>query len=162
MIQLLLITIFFSLLFFVPVEIYLSPVETHCSNIDYFPANIDEKASADDAMTRLHLSRSVIALFVLRYVNSAVFANKHDLSFWLIRVVLQFYFSILRILDRTFWLLETISGRYHSYRDFDVGYLSSGGRSDGTLAHCGVLWEGKGGWRGVLSVMDTSKNFFHF
>jgi len=51
------------------VEIYLSPVETHCSNIDYFPANIDDKASADDAMTRLHLARSVIALFILSFVS---------------------------------------------------------------------------------------------
>lgn len=48
------------------VEIYLSPVETHCSNIDYFPANIEDKVSGDDAMTRLHLARSVIALFILR------------------------------------------------------------------------------------------------
>jgi hypothetical protein len=53
---------------FFPVEIYLSPVETHCSNIDYFPK--EEKSQtqppSDDSATRFHLSRSVIALFVLR------------------------------------------------------------------------------------------------
>lgn len=49
------------------VEIYLSPVETHCSNIDYFPTTIEgANVSDDDAMTRLHLARSVIALFILR------------------------------------------------------------------------------------------------
>lgn len=48
-------------------EIYLSPVETHCSNVDYFPTTIEgANVSDDDAMTRLHLARSVIALFILR------------------------------------------------------------------------------------------------
>lgn len=58
---------FFSL-FIAIVEIYLSPVETHCSNIDYFPSSDDEKFTMpnDDATTRLHLARSSVALFILR------------------------------------------------------------------------------------------------
>lgn len=50
------------------VEIYLSPVETHCSNVDYFPDNDYDKLSQpnDDATTRLHLARSSVALFILR------------------------------------------------------------------------------------------------
>lgn len=56
--------------FAVAVEIYLSPVETHCSNVDYFPDMDDEKLQPnDDAITRLHLARSCVALFVLRWVN---------------------------------------------------------------------------------------------
>lgn len=53
------------------VEIYLSPVETHCSNVDYFPDLDDEKALQpnDDAITRLHLARSCVALFILRWVT---------------------------------------------------------------------------------------------
>lgn len=57
----------FSLLF--TVETYLSPVETHCSNVDYFPNNDDEKLTQqpnDDAVARLHLARSCVALFILR------------------------------------------------------------------------------------------------
>ncbi|XP_058128911.1 transmembrane protein 235 [Anopheles ziemanni] len=53
------------------VQIYLSPVETHCSNIDYFPAAEEQKESdsfTDDIMTRLHLARSVIAAFILSFV----------------------------------------------------------------------------------------------
>ncbi|KFB38201.1 hypothetical protein ZHAS_00005514 [Anopheles sinensis] len=52
-------------------QIYLSPVETHCSNIDYFPAAEEQKESdsfTDDIMTRLHLARSVIAAFILSFV----------------------------------------------------------------------------------------------
>lgn len=56
--------------FVAAVEIYLSPVETHCSNVDYFPDMDDEKLQPnDDAITRLHLARSCVALFVLRWVN---------------------------------------------------------------------------------------------
>lgn len=53
------------------VEIYLSPVETHCSNVDYFPDMDDEKTLQpnDDAITRLHLARSCVALFVLSFVS---------------------------------------------------------------------------------------------
>lgn len=59
------------------VEIYLSPVETHCSNIDYFPNNNDDKppTSNDDSTARLHLARSCIALFILSFL--AVFC-----AFW--------------------------------------------------------------------------------
>lgn len=52
------------------VEIYLSPVETHCSNIDYFPDTPDDKLSPnDDSTARLHLARSCIALFILSFVT---------------------------------------------------------------------------------------------
>ncbi|KAG4068711.1 hypothetical protein HA402_002402 [Bradysia odoriphaga] len=59
------------------VDIYLSPVETHCSNIDYFPNNNDDKppTSNDDSTARLHLARSCIALFILSFL--AVFC-----AFW--------------------------------------------------------------------------------
>lgn len=38
----------------IPVEIYLSPVETHCSNVDYFipDENNETKGLSDDAMNR--------------------------------------------------------------------------------------------------------------
>jgi len=48
------------------VEIYLSPIETHCSNIDYFPS-IDNAGDTEEA-TRLHLARGVIALFILSFL----------------------------------------------------------------------------------------------
>ncbi|CRK94799.1 CLUMA_CG008293, isoform A [Clunio marinus] len=47
------------------VELYLSPIETHCSNIDYFPTI--ENGGETEESTRLHLARSVIALFVLSF-----------------------------------------------------------------------------------------------
>ncbi|XP_070491170.1 transmembrane protein 235 [Chironomus tepperi] len=48
------------------VEIYLSPIETHCSNIDYFPS-IDNAGDTEET-TRLHLARGVIALFILSFL----------------------------------------------------------------------------------------------
>lgn len=58
------------------VDIYLSPVETHCSNIDYFPNSNDDKLTPnDDSTARLHLARSCIALFILSFL--AVFC-----AFW--------------------------------------------------------------------------------
>ncbi|CAG9809222.1 unnamed protein product [Chironomus riparius] len=48
------------------VEIYLSPIETHCSNIDYFPS-IDNAGDTEES-TRLHLARGVIALFILSFL----------------------------------------------------------------------------------------------
>lgn len=82
------------------VDIYLSPVETHCSNVDYFPGSAGGHQSAsqttgdrtdasgaaggssgagagdenarlpnDDAMTRLHLARTCVALFVLSFLS---------------------------------------------------------------------------------------------
>jgi hypothetical protein len=40
---------------FVTVETYLSPVETHCNNIDYYLPDVDNvtKQFSDDAMARL-------------------------------------------------------------------------------------------------------------
>lgn len=54
----------------IAVEIYLSPVETHCSNVDYFPDMDDEKLQPnDDAVTRLTLARGCVILFICRWVN---------------------------------------------------------------------------------------------
>lgn len=55
-----------EIIFIFIVEIYLSPIETHCSNIDYFPSDLGSGGLDDaDAITRMHLARSVIALFIL-------------------------------------------------------------------------------------------------
>lgn len=51
------------------VPTYLSPIETHCSNIDYFPQVEDDKISNEDATSRLHLARSCIALFIISFVT---------------------------------------------------------------------------------------------
>ncbi|KAJ1527106.1 hypothetical protein ONE63_008641 [Megalurothrips usitatus] len=52
------------------VETYLSPVETHCHNIDYFIPDVDNqtKLLSEDAMTRLHMGRSMIALFIVAFL----------------------------------------------------------------------------------------------
>ncbi|CAG9584521.1 unnamed protein product [Danaus chrysippus] len=52
------------------VEIYLSPVETHCSNVDYFvpDENNETKGLSDDAMNRLHMARSTVALFIVAFL----------------------------------------------------------------------------------------------
>ncbi|KPJ02674.1 hypothetical protein RR46_09877 [Papilio xuthus] len=52
------------------VEIYLSPVETHCSNVDYFipDENNETKGFSDDAMNRLHMARSTVALFIVAFL----------------------------------------------------------------------------------------------
>ncbi|XP_012283180.1 uncharacterized protein LOC105701209 isoform X1 [Orussus abietinus] len=59
------------------VETYLSPVETHCMNIDYFIPDEENQTRgfSDDAMARLHMGRSVIALFVVSFL--AIFS-----AFW--------------------------------------------------------------------------------
>ncbi|VVD04503.1 unnamed protein product [Leptidea sinapis] len=53
------------------VEIYLSPVETHCSNVDYFipDENNETKGLSDDAMNRLHMARSTVALFIVAFLS---------------------------------------------------------------------------------------------
>ncbi|CAG9094509.1 unnamed protein product [Plutella xylostella] len=52
------------------VEIYLSPVETHCMNVDYFipDENNETKGLSDDAMNRLHMARSTVALFMVAFL----------------------------------------------------------------------------------------------
>ncbi|XP_015598122.1 uncharacterized protein LOC107269125 isoform X1 [Cephus cinctus] len=59
------------------VETYLSPVETHCMNIDYFIPDEENQTRgfSDDAMARLHMGRSVIALFMVGFL--AIFS-----AFW--------------------------------------------------------------------------------
>ncbi|CAB3371469.1 transmembrane protein 235 isoform X2 [Cloeon dipterum] len=51
------------------VETYLSPVETHCMNIDYFIPDTDNvtKNFSEEAMTRLHMGRAAIALFIVSF-----------------------------------------------------------------------------------------------
>lgn len=51
------------------VQVYRSPVETLCTNIDYFiPDNKGAtKSFDDDAMARLHMGRAMIALFIVSF-----------------------------------------------------------------------------------------------
>ncbi|KAG5871590.1 hypothetical protein JTB14_022695 [Gonioctena quinquepunctata] len=56
------------------VKTYLSPVETHCNNINYYipDENNDTRDFTDEAWTRLHMGRSMIALFIISFI--AIFA----------------------------------------------------------------------------------------
>ncbi|XP_050299160.1 uncharacterized protein LOC126738036 isoform X2 [Anthonomus grandis grandis] len=56
------------------IKLYLSPVETYCTNINYYipDENNETKDFTEDAWTRLHMGRSMIALFILSFF--AVFA----------------------------------------------------------------------------------------
>ncbi|XP_074032079.1 uncharacterized protein isoform X1 [Leptinotarsa decemlineata] len=56
------------------VKTYLSPLETHCNNINYYipDENNDTRDFTDDAWTRLHMGRSMIALFIISFI--AIFA----------------------------------------------------------------------------------------
>ena len=71
-------------------EIYLSPIETHCSNIDYFPS-IDNAGDTEES-TRLHLARGVIALFILSFL-AVVCAFFTGLS----GMTLRFYLFLLKM-----------------------------------------------------------------
>ncbi|XP_044759895.1 uncharacterized protein LOC123317429 isoform X1 [Coccinella septempunctata] len=53
------------------VKTYLSPVETYCNNINYYiPDEQNETRDfTDDAWTRLHMGRSMIALFIVAFVS---------------------------------------------------------------------------------------------
>ena len=53
------------------VETYLSPVETHCHNIEYFVPESESRSRqmSDDALARLHMGRSMIALFIVAFVT---------------------------------------------------------------------------------------------
>nr|CAI5849274.1 unnamed protein product [Callosobruchus analis] len=53
------------------VKTYLSPLETHCNNINYYipDENNDTKDFTDDAWTRLHMGRSMIALFIISFIS---------------------------------------------------------------------------------------------
>ncbi|CAG9767421.1 unnamed protein product [Ceutorhynchus assimilis] len=55
-------------------KLYLSPVETYCTNVNYYipDENNETKDFTEDAWTRLHMGRSMIALFILSFL--AVFA----------------------------------------------------------------------------------------
>lgn len=53
----------------ITVETYLSPVETHCMNIDYYVPDTENvtKGFSDDALARLHMGRSVIVIFIVAF-----------------------------------------------------------------------------------------------
>ncbi|KAJ8963749.1 hypothetical protein NQ317_004836, partial [Molorchus minor] len=53
------------------IKTYLSPVETHCSNVNYYipDENNDTRDFTDDAWTRLHMGRSMIALFIMSFIS---------------------------------------------------------------------------------------------
>lgn len=55
-------------------KIYLSPVETYCNNINYYVTEDSgsTKDFTDDAWTRLHMARSVIALFILTFITVSI------------------------------------------------------------------------------------------
>ncbi|XP_037808366.1 uncharacterized protein LOC119601486 [Lucilia sericata] len=52
------------------VPTYLSPIETHCSNIDYFPQMDEDKSYSEDSTSRLHLARSCVAMFILSFITT--------------------------------------------------------------------------------------------
>ncbi|XP_044731873.1 transmembrane protein 235 isoform X2 [Chrysoperla carnea] len=56
------------------VKTYLSPVETHCNNINYYFPDTDNETSdfSEDAITKLYMSRAVIALFILSFVVTGI------------------------------------------------------------------------------------------
>lgn len=147
--------IFFSIWTFA-VEIYLSPVETHCSNVDYFPETEEDKSFQpnDDATTRLHLARSCVVLFILRWIFihrvSAKMKKKKIISVFF----QQFHFDVLRVLDWTFWMLASFGRCNHSHRNSHASSMFVSCRRDGIMAHSGILWKGKSCRRRVLSAMD--------
>jgi len=51
------------------VEVYRSPVETICTNIDYYIPDDKgaTKSFSEDAMARLHMGRAMIALFIISF-----------------------------------------------------------------------------------------------
>jgi len=51
------------------VSLYLSPVETYCMNVDYYIPDEDNHTAdfTTDEMTKLHMGRSAIALFILAF-----------------------------------------------------------------------------------------------
>ncbi|XP_022913998.1 uncharacterized protein [Onthophagus taurus] len=53
------------------VKTYLSPVETHCNNINYYIPDENNETSGltDDAWTKLHMGRSMIALFIISFLS---------------------------------------------------------------------------------------------
>lgn len=114
-----------------PVELYLSPIETHCSNIDYWPTI--EHGNESEESTRINLARGVIALFALSFfaVICAFFTGLSGKSF------ASYLFDLSRLIFENFLcrLLETFSRRYYSNRNFDAHRLSSCEWRNGTLAH---------------------------
>jgi hypothetical protein len=52
------------------VELYMSPVETWCRNLDYYiPVEDDEIGNfSSERMTKIHMGRSLVALFIVSFV----------------------------------------------------------------------------------------------
>jgi hypothetical protein len=52
------------------VELYMSPVETWCRNLDYYiPVEDDEIGNfSSERMTKIHMGRSMVALFIVSFV----------------------------------------------------------------------------------------------
>lgn len=110
--------IWFASSFSLAVELYLSPIETHCSNIDYFPSI--ENGSETEESTRLHLARGVIALFILSFfsVICAFFTGLSGESH-------SQHLKLLQLTTLLFRMLETIGWRNHSNRDLDADGMSA-------------------------------------
>jgi len=117
----------------IPVELYLSPIETHCSNIEYFPT-VEKSLDGGDTeeMTRLHLARGVIALFVLSFL-AVVCAFFTGLSGKLLHLCSAQHNLLTKLFSRR--LLETFSWSNHSHSHSDANCLSACQRRNGTLAH---------------------------
>jgi len=55
------------------VDLYMSPVETYCRNIDYFiPENGRTKNLSSEEMVRIHMGRAMIAMFIVGFFFIAV------------------------------------------------------------------------------------------
>lgn len=106
----------------------------------------------DDSQARLHLARSCIALFVLRWANSS-FDKPPDYDQHS-HPSLQLHRRLLRLLDWIDWLLEEVrwSDHWNSYSN--AVRLLVGRWCDGSVAHRRVLREGEGGRRRVLPAVD--------
>lgn len=156
------------------VEIYLSPIETHCSNIDYFPS-IDNAGDTEES-TRLHLARGVIALFILSFlaVVCAFFTGLSGMNLMAFLLVLLKYAllpklrwliwvcEILTIITQYFLfrrMLEKISGCNYGNSNTDAYSMLISKWCYGIVAYSRILWERKGCWWGILPTMAKCK--FH-
>lgn len=146
----------FMIFFFHAVDIYLSPIETHCSNIDYFPTI--ETGSDSEETTRLHLARGVIVLFVLSFL-SVIFAFFTGLSGEKFNKIFNtkisnfqsfIFFQLLR-------MLETISWCNYCNCNSHAHVLSACKWCYGIVAHRWILREGKSRrWR-IFPTMAKRK-----
>jgi len=105
------------------VETYLSPVETHCMNVDYFfldPENQTHEFS-EDAMTRLRMFKQITVIDNCLQFKKLI----HLLSFRHGKINnrlihCQLFRNVHRFLDRSRGLLEKITRKYHRHRNFST------------------------------------------